>query len=180
MNAGQKPYAGNPHVRFDEGLLARASCTAGWGLLDRPWRHWCPRRFSSNAAGWMARAVGIHVADRPGERSCAALASPRRCCSCSLGAHDKTSTFAVCPGALASLASKVMRGASRTSERGRRRRRLAWRLLRALRYRFGRSGTSLTQSRSEVHEKAKFFEAMVWDRPLTERLRNEPARLQVQ
>ena len=28
-----KPYAGNPHVRFDEGLLARASCTAGWGLL---------------------------------------------------------------------------------------------------------------------------------------------------
>jgi hypothetical protein len=35
MNAEQKPYAGNPHVRFDEGLLARASCTAGWGLLDR-------------------------------------------------------------------------------------------------------------------------------------------------
>src|SRR5688500_3654051 len=32
----QKPYAGNPHVRFDEGLLARTSCTAGWGLLDRP------------------------------------------------------------------------------------------------------------------------------------------------
>ena len=28
-----KPYAGNPHVRFDEGPLARASCTAGWGLL---------------------------------------------------------------------------------------------------------------------------------------------------
>ena len=35
MNAEQKPYAGNPHVRFDEGPLARASCTAGWGLLDR-------------------------------------------------------------------------------------------------------------------------------------------------
>jgi hypothetical protein len=30
-----KPYAGNPHVRFDEGPLARASCTAGWGLLNR-------------------------------------------------------------------------------------------------------------------------------------------------
>jgi hypothetical protein len=28
-----KPYAGNPHVRFDEGLLARALRTAGWGLL---------------------------------------------------------------------------------------------------------------------------------------------------
>jgi hypothetical protein len=31
-----KPYAGNPHVRFDERLLARAFCTAGWGLLNRP------------------------------------------------------------------------------------------------------------------------------------------------
>ena len=30
-----KPYAGNPHVRFDERLLARASRTAGWGLLNR-------------------------------------------------------------------------------------------------------------------------------------------------
>jgi hypothetical protein len=30
-----KPYAGNPHVRFDEGLLVRASRTADWGLLDR-------------------------------------------------------------------------------------------------------------------------------------------------
>src|SRR5687767_14682059 len=38
MNAEQKPYAGNPHVRFDEGPLARASCTAGWGLLNRSWR----------------------------------------------------------------------------------------------------------------------------------------------
>src|SRR5687767_9852195 len=28
-----KPYAGNPHVRFEEGLLARALRTAGWGLL---------------------------------------------------------------------------------------------------------------------------------------------------
>ena len=28
-----KPYAGNPHVRFDEGPLARACRTAGWGLL---------------------------------------------------------------------------------------------------------------------------------------------------
>jgi hypothetical protein len=35
MNAEQKPYAGNPHVRFDEGLLARTSCTASWGLLNR-------------------------------------------------------------------------------------------------------------------------------------------------
>ncbi len=39
MNAEGKPYAGNPHVRFGEGPLARASCTAGWGLLNRftPW-----------------------------------------------------------------------------------------------------------------------------------------------
>jgi hypothetical protein len=28
-----KPYAGNPHVRFDEGLLVRACLTADWGLL---------------------------------------------------------------------------------------------------------------------------------------------------
>ena len=35
MNAEGKPYAGNPHVRFGEGPLARASCTAGWGLLNR-------------------------------------------------------------------------------------------------------------------------------------------------
>src|SRR6266851_4833572 len=28
-----KPYAGNPHVRFDEGLLVRALRTADWGLL---------------------------------------------------------------------------------------------------------------------------------------------------
>jgi hypothetical protein len=33
VNAEGKPYAGNPHVRFDEGLLARALRTAGWGLL---------------------------------------------------------------------------------------------------------------------------------------------------
>jgi hypothetical protein len=38
MNPERKPYAGNPHVRFDERLLARASCTAGWGPLDRSWR----------------------------------------------------------------------------------------------------------------------------------------------
>ena len=30
-----KPYAGNPHVRFDEGPLARAFRTAGWGLLHQ-------------------------------------------------------------------------------------------------------------------------------------------------
>jgi hypothetical protein len=30
-----KLYAGNPHVRFDEGPLARAPCTAGWGLLHQ-------------------------------------------------------------------------------------------------------------------------------------------------
>jgi len=35
VNAEGKPYAGNPHVRFDEGLLARAFCTAGWGLLHQ-------------------------------------------------------------------------------------------------------------------------------------------------
>jgi len=33
VNAEGKPYAGNPHVRFEEGLLARALRTAGWGLL---------------------------------------------------------------------------------------------------------------------------------------------------
>jgi hypothetical protein len=35
VNAEGKPYAGNPHVRFEEGLLARALRTAGWGLLHR-------------------------------------------------------------------------------------------------------------------------------------------------
>lgn len=38
MNAEGKPYAGNPHVRFDEGLLARALRTAGRGLLHRDGR----------------------------------------------------------------------------------------------------------------------------------------------
>jgi len=28
-----EPYAGNPHVRFEEGPLARVLRTAGWGLL---------------------------------------------------------------------------------------------------------------------------------------------------
>lgn len=35
MNPDGKPYAGNPHVRFGEGLLGRTSRTAGWGLLNR-------------------------------------------------------------------------------------------------------------------------------------------------
>jgi len=28
-----KPYAGNPHVRFDEGPLVCTLCTTDWGLL---------------------------------------------------------------------------------------------------------------------------------------------------
>ena len=44
-----KPYAGNPHVRFDEGPLARASRTAGWGLLH-------PRvRRGAAVAMWLRR-----------------------------------------------------------------------------------------------------------------------------
>ena len=34
MNAEQKPYAGNPHVRFDERPLARASGAAGCGVYS--------------------------------------------------------------------------------------------------------------------------------------------------
>jgi len=56
MNAEQKPYAGNPHVRFDEGLLARASCTAGWGLLDRPWRLAVVWAIRMDAAPWFGGA----------------------------------------------------------------------------------------------------------------------------
>src|SRR6266567_4312216 len=44
VNAEGKPYAGNPHVRFDEGLLARALRTAGWGLLHHRRRRLRPSR----------------------------------------------------------------------------------------------------------------------------------------
>jgi hypothetical protein len=53
VNAEGKPYAGNPHVRFDEGLLARALRTAGWSLLHHQ-TVGCDRRI----AGISVRTAG--------------------------------------------------------------------------------------------------------------------------
>ena len=59
MNAEGKPYAGNPHVRFDEGLLARALRTAGWGLLHHQngARDQAARGRSGRTPGSAARSV---------------------------------------------------------------------------------------------------------------------------
>jgi hypothetical protein len=59
VNAEGKPYAGNPHVRFDEGLLARAPRTAGWGLLHHHnvERDRAARGISGRTPGSAARSV---------------------------------------------------------------------------------------------------------------------------
>jgi hypothetical protein len=51
-----KPYAGNPHVRFDEGLLVRASRTADWGLLLH--------RLDGRGSAFTQKSLGAGRSDR--------------------------------------------------------------------------------------------------------------------
>ena len=71
MNAEGKPYAGNPHVRFEEGLLARALRTAGWGLLHHQTAG-CDRRIAGisgrTAGSRSSRTSSTLLAALPGVR----------------------------------------------------------------------------------------------------------------
>jgi hypothetical protein len=68
VNAEGKPYEGNLHVRFDEGLLARTIRTAGWGLLHHHNVSVDRYPLASLAVASGGRRIEAHARKRSGER----------------------------------------------------------------------------------------------------------------